>query len=495
MIPRRIRESASIKELYRFMIENKLSRKTLFGIVNKRLYRKLVVENMDNRPLHVQELKHAYMMALFHGFDRAMTRGYVSKRVTQRLLDTVLENIIVNEKRLGNSCDHNPLLLVVSPSGRCNLQCRGCYAASDSKNHASLTFDIFDKIVMQKRRLWDSHLTIVSGGEPFLWLDGERGLLDLVEKHPTEFFMTYTNGTLITDDLANRMGNLGNITPAISLEGFERETDARRGTGVFKKILKAFETLRQHGVPFGISVTPTSENWEMVTSDRFIDFCFDEQGAVYCWSFQYMPIGSEPDLNLMIAPEDRLEMLRRTHRLIFDKKMLFADFWNSGIASYGCISAGRPGGHYYIDWNGDVAPCVFVPYAVDNIYSVFERGGDLNTLRNAPLFRRIRAWQDEFGFKQPAEKVGNWLCPCPIRDHFGTFRKAALDTNARPMNEAAAVALEDPCFQQVMVEYAEKYEELSTPLWKEGFAEPAVAPQPRERSGVLKDAFKDALSA
>jgi MoaA/NifB/PqqE/SkfB family radical SAM enzyme len=476
MIPRKILESASIKELYRLMIENRLSRKALFGIVGRRLYRELVVENAEGRPRRVQELKHAYMMALFHGFDRAMTRGYVSRSVTERLLDTVLEHVIVNEKHPVGPGPH-PLLLVVSPTGRCNLRCEGCYAASDSANGAGLGFKLFDRIVTDKRRLWDSHLTIVSGGEPFLWRDGERGLLDLVERHPTEFFMIYTNGTLITDDVARRMGELGNISPALSLEGFEEETDARRGAGVFKKILTAFENLQRHGVPFGVSVTPTSRNWDTVTSDRFIDFCFDAQGAVYAWCFQYMPIGSSPDLDLMVSPENRLEMLRRTNHLVRDKKILFADFWNSGIASYGCISAGRAGGQFYIDWNGDVMPCVFVPYAVDNIYSVYERGDDLNTLREAPFFRRIRAWQDEFGFSQPAEKVRNWLCPCPIRDDFEFLRQAALETNVRPINPAAAAALNDPDFCKCMATCTERYWRLSTPVWENEFSDiPTVKP-------------------
>ncbi|MDD4856821.1 MAG: radical SAM protein [Candidatus Krumholzibacteria bacterium] len=484
MIPRKILESASVKDLYRLMLENRLSRKALFGIVGRRLHRELVVENAEGRPRRVQELKHAYMMALFHGFDRAMTRGYVSRSVTERLLDTVLENVIVNEKHPVGPGPH-PLLLVVSPTGRCNLRCEGCYAASESADRAGLTgldFDIFDRIVTDKRRLWDSHLTIVSGGEPFLWRDGERGLLDLVERHPTEFFMIYTNGTLITDDLARRMAELGNISPALSLEGFEEETDARRGAGTFEKVLQAFERMRRHGVPFGVSVTPTSKNWDTVTSDRFIDFCFDAQGAVYAWCFQYMPIGSSPDLDLMVSPENRLEMLRRTNHLVRDKKVLFADFWNSGIASYGCISAGRAGGQFYIDWNGDVTPCVFVPYAVDNIYSVYERGDDLNALREAPFFRKIRAWQDEYGFKQSADKVQNWLCPCPIRDDFDRLRDAALETNARPINEAAADALVNPDFRRRMAACAGEFKKMSAPVWEMEFSDSATAePAPRSK--------------
>jgi MoaA/NifB/PqqE/SkfB family radical SAM enzyme len=469
MIPRTVLERSSVKDLYRFMLENRLSRKALFAIVSRRLRRELVVENAEDRPRGVQELKHAYLMALFHGFDRAMTRGHVSRNVTKRLIDTVLENVIVNEKHpTGPGPD--PLLLVVSPTGRCNLRCAGCYAASDAARGAALGFDVVDRILAEKRRLWDSHLTIVSGGEPFLWRDAGRGLLELAEKHPSEFFMVYTNGTLITDEVAGRLGELGNISPALSLEGFERETDERRGAGVFAKVLEAFGRLRRAGVPFGVSVTPTRRNWDVLTSDRFIDFCFEEEGAVYGWCFQYMPIGSEPDLDLVLTPEIRLEMLERTHHIVRDKKVLFADFWNSGIVSYGCISAGRAGGQFYIDWNGDVMPCVFVPYAVDNIHDVFARGGDLDTLREAPFFRKIRAWQDEYGFARPAEEVRNWLCPCPIRDDFDFLRGAALETNARPVNEAAAAALDDPGFGERMASYARGYAQLSAPLWEREFA-------------------------
>ena len=240
MLQQKILESASFRELYRLMVESKLSRKILFGVVNRRLRRELVDVNVDGRPRRVQELKHAYVMALLYGFDRAMSRGHISKHVTERLLDTVLQNIIANDSKRDQSFGHGPLLLVVSPTSRCNLKCTGCYAACDTANYAHLDFDVFDRIVTQKKKLWDSHLTVVSGGEPFMWRHKERGLLDLIEKHPTEFFMLYSNGTLITDDIARRMAELGNVSPAISVEGFEYETDARRGKGVFKKILKSF---------------------------------------------------------------------------------------------------------------------------------------------------------------------------------------------------------------------------------------------------------------
>ncbi len=303
-----------------------------------------------------------------------------------------------------------------------------------------------------------------------MWRDGERGLLDMVAKHDGEFFLVYTNGTLIDDETARRMAELGNISPAISVEGFEEETDARRGKGTHRKVLAAFDNLRRHGVPFGVSMTPTKNNWDIITSDRFIDFYFGEQGAIYGWSFQYMPIGRGQTLDLMVPPEDRVEMLRRIQRFVRVRKVFVADFWNSGTASCGCIAAGRGnGGYIYIDWNGNITPCAFVPYSTDNIHRIYSSGGDLNTALDSPLFKRIRSWQDGYGFTQPAEGVDNWLCPCVIRDHFDLLKDAVLDTGAKPINEEAAIAVRDSEYCRGMMEYGRDIKRLTDPIWSEEY--------------------------
>jgi MoaA/NifB/PqqE/SkfB family radical SAM enzyme len=53
----------------------------------------------------------------------------------------------------------------------------------------------------------------------------------------------------------------------------------------------ATEHLRDEGVPFGISVTATSKNIDVLLRDEFYDFYFRELGACYMWQFQLMPIG------------------------------------------------------------------------------------------------------------------------------------------------------------------------------------------------------------
>ena len=185
---------------------------------------------------------------------------------------------------------------------------------------------------------------MISGGELVLWRDGERDLLDMVGKYDSGFFIVYANGTLINDRTARRMAELGNISPAVSVEGFEKETDARRGKGTHRKVPAAFDILRKHGVPFGVLVTSTRDNWDVISSEDFAGFCFDEQGAVHGWLFQYMPVGRGHTVDLMVFPEGRVAMLRRMQRLVREHKVFLADFWNSGPTSCGCISAGRGGG-------------------------------------------------------------------------------------------------------------------------------------------------------
>ncbi len=53
--------------------------------------------------------------------------------------------------------------------------------------------------------------------------------------------MAYSNGTLIDKDVTLKLQELGNVAPAISIEGLEEETDHRRGKGVWKKIMQTPE--------------------------------------------------------------------------------------------------------------------------------------------------------------------------------------------------------------------------------------------------------------
>ncbi len=309
-----------LRELTGLVSGQRILRRAAFGAAVAKTRRKLMRENTHDRPPQVRRDVHDHLTALLSGIDKAIERGHVSKHVVKRLFEVFVGNVLLTStedadvvESLGFS---PPKFVLVSPTGTCNLHCSGCYAGSDSTKRSSLGFETFDRILREKQELWGSQFTVISGGEPFLWRDGRRDLLDVVARHDGGLFMVYTNGTLLDDETVERMAELGNVTPAISVEGFEDETDARRGEGTHAAVMAAFERLREHGVPFGVSATPTRLNWDVITSDEFADFYFGEQGAIYGWLFQYMPIGRGQAIDLMVTPSQRVEMLRRTQRLV-----------------------------------------------------------------------------------------------------------------------------------------------------------------------------------
>jgi len=457
--------------LIRFLTRHPRLRRPAMRVVERKIRHFLVEESPfnHNRSKAVQDEKAVYAIAILHSVGRLVERGLISEHVLHRASETLLDRVFSGtEARLDAKAKlgfYPPGLLLVSPGKRCNLHCTDCYACSDAQSAAKLDWDTFDRILTDKERLWGSYFTVISGGEPFLWEDGGRDLLDMAAQHDSNFFLVYTNGTLITKAVAERLASLGNVTPAISVEGFEAETDGRRGRGVHKRILQAMANLREVGVPFGISVTATRHNADLIASDEFVDFYFDEQGAAYGWIFQYMPIGRKHTLDLMVSPEQRLEMWRRTQHLVRDRKVFIADFWNSGAVGNGCIAAGRAGGYFHIDWDGDATPCAFVPYTNVNIKDIYRRGGDLNDVLKCPLFARIRRWQDDYGYARPAHQTGNWLCPCPIRDHFAKLLEAARASAAKPIDEEAADALRDDDYHRGMVAYGHDYGHLTADIW------------------------------
>ncbi|MCL5671771.1 MAG: radical SAM protein [Acidobacteria bacterium] len=451
-----------------------------------------------HRPCQVQQDKQDMMRALLYSFQRALERKQISRGVLHALLRSAFANYIDEMQdeeskyaaasfAVRHGGQKPPGLMVISPTRTCNLRCTGCYASAGPSGER-MDWDVFHRIITEAKRLWGMRFFVISGGEPFTYRSHRKGLLDMVKEHADCFFLCYTNGTLIDERLAGRIADTGNLTPAISVEGFERLTDNRRGPGVFAKVLAAMDHLRNAGVPFGVSLTATRENAEEILSDAFIDFFFEEQQAVYGWLFHYMPIGKAYTLDLLVTPQQRLWMWRRTWQLIRERKIMLADLWNCGTTSEGCIAACAPVGYFYIDWNGKIMPCVFVPYAAGNIHDIYRRGGTLDDAYELPYFQGIRQWQRDYGLgKERPEEHGNWLLPCSIRDHYAIGRKLIDTYHPEPEDAAAAEAMQDEKYYDGMVRYGRELQELFDPIWKEEYLRDssAAAPVGLERQTTL----------
>jgi len=163
-----------------------------------------------------------------------------------------------------------PLIMVVSPTMKCNLRCTGCYSFNYDRNDAIST-ERLDRLYTECEALGIMFI-VVSGGEPYIRPD----TLELFARHPHLLFMTYTNGTIIAErKLAGKLAELGNVIPCVSVEGFEKETDQRRGKGTHGKIRRAMKMMKDAGMLFGFSATPMRHNNELLCSDAFLEYHID----------------------------------------------------------------------------------------------------------------------------------------------------------------------------------------------------------------------------
>ena len=126
-------------------------------------------------------------------------------------------------KRRRRRGENFPPFLFISVISSCQLRCQGCWvdvAAPTQK----LSLDDLNRIVGDAKAHGNAYFGIL-GGEPFLHPE----LLDLFAAHPDCYFQVFTNGQLITDEIARKLARLGNVTPLLSIEGSEIVSDERRG--------------------------------------------------------------------------------------------------------------------------------------------------------------------------------------------------------------------------------------------------------------------------
>lgn len=339
-----------------------------------------------------------------------------------------------------------PFLVVISPTMRCNLHCTGCYSALYSKD-GELGESEIDSILSQCRSM-GAYFVVFSGGEPYLLRDT---LLRLFKKYQDLFFLTFTNGTLIDEDLAKALAGLGNVSPAISVEGYLEHTDNRRSPGVYAKALNAMSLLKKEGVIFGISVTYTRENVELLTQDDFVDF-YVRQGALFSWYFMFMPVGKDPVLDLVPTPEQRIRCGQKVKELRTRHPMFMADFWNDGAAAGGCMAGGRK--YLHILNSGRVEPCVYAHFGVDNI-----REKSILDAANSPFFKALRR---EF----PYNETANLKRPCMIIDNPEVLRRVVREHVVPQGHEHAEDLIRDPKVVEWVDRYAKRMEELTEPEWR-----------------------------
>ena len=278
--------------------------------------------------------------------------------------------------------EHIPPFLIASITSRCNLHCAGCYsrcnqATTDHEPVKQLTGEEWSEIFDEANDLGVSFI-LLAGGEPMLRYD----VIEAASKRADILFPIFTNGTFMGEKYYELFDRSRNLIPIMSIEGDRKQTDKRRGEGVYDKLINGMDEFKKRGLIFGASVTVTTQNIKEVTSERFLTELSD-RGCKAVIFVEFVPV---TDDSVELAPGDeereylkeKIGLLREEH-----PEMVFISFPGDEKSSGGCVAAGR--GFFHINSHGGAEPCPFSPYSDINV-----RDTSLKEAMNSRLFRKLR---------------------------------------------------------------------------------------------------------
>lgn len=288
----------------------------------------------------------------------------------------------IKRRKAEDAGEHRPPFLIASITSKCNLHCAGCYsrcnhATVDAEPVRQLTDDEWYKIFDEADELGISFI-LLAGGEPMI----RRDIIEAAGKKPGILFPIFTNGTFMDERYFELMDRCRNLVPIMSIEGEEAITDARRGKGIYARLIANMDELHRRGLIFGASVTVTTENIREVTSAHFLEKLSD-RGCKAVIFVEFVPV-TDDSVELAPGDEEReylkgeIDRLRREH-----PEMVYISFPGDEKSSGGCVAAGR--GFFHINSHGGAEPCPFSPYSDINV-----RDTSLREAMNSRLFQELR---------------------------------------------------------------------------------------------------------
>jgi len=217
-----------------------------------------------------------------------------------------------------------PPFLFLSITNRCNLLCQGCWVTT-TPPHAQLDPETVDRIIGQSARQGTRFFGIM-GGEPLL----HSHLPEIFEAHKNCYFQLFTNGTLMTDEIAARLRRAGNVTPLISVEGTETVSDERRGgSDVYARTFEG------------------------------VDCCLR-------WYYAFRPSGPNPAPHLALDADELVRLRQFVVDMRCRKPIVIVETYYNDRGEALCPAA--EGISYHVNPWGDIEPCPPIQFSRENVH-------------------------------------------------------------------------------------------------------------------------------
>ncbi len=186
---------------------------------------------------------------------------------------------------------------------RCNLRCVHCRSSSEMemKGHPDFSteeaFRILDDIAS-----YAQPVVVLSGGEPLTRKDVFE-----IAQYGTDKGLRIclaTNGTLVTDEVCEKIKASGVRIVSLSLDGADEavHNDFRNEKGAFAGTVNAAKLFKKHGIEFIINSSFTKRNQQQIP---MVYKLAKELGATAWYMFMIVPTGrGEEIMNELISKED-----------------------------------------------------------------------------------------------------------------------------------------------------------------------------------------------
>ena len=178
-------------------------------------------------------------------------------------------------------------IVVWNITRECNLKCVHCYNDSGVGKKCNDATTEEAKAVLDDLADYGVPSVLFSGGEPLMRPD----LFELMQYAADKGLRVVisTNGTLIKDEEAKMIKDIGVSYVGISLDGIGEINDKFRGVdGAFERAVRGIKACQAAGIRIGLRLTLTKKN--AMDVDRLFDF-FDENGIERACFYHLVPSG------------------------------------------------------------------------------------------------------------------------------------------------------------------------------------------------------------
>ena len=272
-----------------------------------------------------------------------------------------------------------PPFLYLSILNSCNLRCQGCWV-DVAAERVSIDLDTLNATINDAKAHGNAFFGIL-GGEPFMHPE----LLDLLAAHPDCYFQVFTNGQFITEKIARRLRELGNVTPLISIEGREVVSDERRGNKqVYERTLRGLRACLKERILTGVATSVCQTNIGDLCTEKWLQELIDF-GAHYVWFHTFRPVGPKMNPQLALTPQQLVQVRRFVVEMRTKMPIGIVDAYYDGGGNALCPMS--TGISHHVGPKGDIEPCPIIQFATENIR---DPRGVFATMRDSAFLKDFR---------------------------------------------------------------------------------------------------------